>query len=114
MRTALIKAFGEPTEVLELADVPKPSGPAAGEVLVGDGADRHEARSRRLYRSHSARREACRAAIPAAHQISASTQPEWRESLGARTVANTPRACRPAVLRPRQHKKSWQGGDNDE
>jgi len=32
MRAALIKAFGEPTEVLELADVPEPSGPAAGEV----------------------------------------------------------------------------------
>jgi len=31
----LIKAFGEPAEVLELADVPEPSGPAAGEVLVG-------------------------------------------------------------------------------
>ena len=35
MRAALIKAFGEPTEVLELADVPEPSGPVAGEVLVG-------------------------------------------------------------------------------
>ena len=35
MRAALIKAFGEPTEVLELADVPEPSRPAAGEVLVG-------------------------------------------------------------------------------
>jgi NADPH:quinone reductase-like Zn-dependent oxidoreductase len=35
MHAALIKAFGEPTEVLELADVPEPSGPAAGEVLVG-------------------------------------------------------------------------------
>jgi NADPH:quinone reductase-like Zn-dependent oxidoreductase len=35
MRAALIEAFGEPTEVLELADVPEPSGPAAGEVLVG-------------------------------------------------------------------------------
>src|SRR6266850_2193014 len=35
MRAALIKAFGEPTEVLELSDVPEPSGPAAGEVLVG-------------------------------------------------------------------------------
>jgi NADPH:quinone reductase-like Zn-dependent oxidoreductase len=35
MRAALIKAFGEPTEVLELADVPEPLGPAAGEVLVG-------------------------------------------------------------------------------
>ncbi|HLY88993.1 MAG TPA: hypothetical protein VKQ27_08410, partial [Acetobacteraceae bacterium] len=27
--------FGEPTEVLELVDLPKPSQPAAGEVLVG-------------------------------------------------------------------------------
>jgi len=35
MRAALIKAFGEPTEVLELADMPEPSGPAAGEVLIG-------------------------------------------------------------------------------
>src|SRR5258707_1241400 len=35
MRAALIKAFGEPTDVLELSDVPEPSGPAAGEVLVG-------------------------------------------------------------------------------
>jgi NADPH:quinone reductase-like Zn-dependent oxidoreductase len=35
MRAALINAFGEPTEVLELADVPEPLGPAAGEVLVG-------------------------------------------------------------------------------
>src|SRR5437899_7820512 len=35
MRAALIKAFGEPTDVLELADVPEPSGPAAGEVLIG-------------------------------------------------------------------------------
>lgn len=31
----MIKAFGEPTEVLELVDVPEPTGPAAGEVLVG-------------------------------------------------------------------------------
>jgi NADPH:quinone reductase-like Zn-dependent oxidoreductase len=35
MRAALIKAFGEPTEVLDLADVPEPSGPAATKVLVG-------------------------------------------------------------------------------
>ena len=35
MRAALIKTFGEPTEVLELADVPEPSGPAAGEALIG-------------------------------------------------------------------------------
>ena len=34
MRAAMIKAFGEPTEVLELVDVPEPNGPAAGEVLV--------------------------------------------------------------------------------
>jgi NADPH:quinone reductase-like Zn-dependent oxidoreductase len=34
MRAAMIKAFGEPTEVLELVDVPEPTGPAAGEVLV--------------------------------------------------------------------------------
>jgi len=30
-----LEAFGEPTEVLELVDVPEPTGPAAGEVLVG-------------------------------------------------------------------------------
>src|SRR5580704_16656623 len=35
MRAALIKAFGEPTKVLELSDGPEPPGPAAGEVLVG-------------------------------------------------------------------------------
>jgi NADPH:quinone reductase-like Zn-dependent oxidoreductase len=35
MRAAMIKAFGEPTEVLELVDVPEPTAPAAGEVLVG-------------------------------------------------------------------------------
>jgi NADPH:quinone reductase-like Zn-dependent oxidoreductase len=35
VRAALIKAFGEPTEVLELADMPEPSGPAASEVLIG-------------------------------------------------------------------------------
>ena len=35
MRAALIKTFGEPVEVLELADMPEPSGPAAGEVFVG-------------------------------------------------------------------------------
>jgi hypothetical protein len=29
MRAALINSFGEPTEVLELADVPEPSAPAA-------------------------------------------------------------------------------------
>jgi NADPH:quinone reductase-like Zn-dependent oxidoreductase len=33
MRAAMIKAFGEPTEVLELVDVPEPTGMAAGEVL---------------------------------------------------------------------------------
>jgi NADPH:quinone reductase-like Zn-dependent oxidoreductase len=35
MRAAMIKAFGESAEVLELVDVPKPTGPAAGETLVG-------------------------------------------------------------------------------
>ena len=35
MRAALITAFGERPEMLELADVPEPPGPAAGEVLVG-------------------------------------------------------------------------------
>jgi NADPH:quinone reductase-like Zn-dependent oxidoreductase len=35
MRGAMIKAFGEPSEVLELVDVPEPKGPPAGEVLVG-------------------------------------------------------------------------------
>ena len=35
MRGAIIKAFGEPSEALELVDVPEPTGPAAGEVLVG-------------------------------------------------------------------------------
>src|ERR1700738_5668350 len=35
MRAALIEAFGEPTEVLGLVNVPEPTGPAAGEVLVG-------------------------------------------------------------------------------
>jgi len=35
MRAALIKAFGEPADVLELADVPEPAGPAAGEVVIG-------------------------------------------------------------------------------
>ena len=35
MRAAMIKAFGESAEVLELVDVPKPTGPAAGETLAG-------------------------------------------------------------------------------
>src|SRR5712672_4619626 len=35
MRAALIRAFGEPTKAPELVDVPEPTGPAAGEVLVG-------------------------------------------------------------------------------
>ena len=35
MRGAMIKAFGEPREVLELVDVQEPGAPAAGEVLVG-------------------------------------------------------------------------------
>jgi NADPH:quinone reductase-like Zn-dependent oxidoreductase len=35
MRGAMIKAFGKPSEVLELVDVQEPAAPAAGEVLVG-------------------------------------------------------------------------------
>ena len=35
MRAVMIKAFGEPIEVLELVDVPEPATPASGEVLVG-------------------------------------------------------------------------------
>jgi NADPH:quinone reductase-like Zn-dependent oxidoreductase len=35
MHGAMIKAFGEPKEVLELVDVQEPAAPAAGEVLVG-------------------------------------------------------------------------------
>jgi NADPH:quinone reductase-like Zn-dependent oxidoreductase len=35
MRAVQIKAFGQPTEVLHLLDLPEPPGPAAGEVLVG-------------------------------------------------------------------------------
>jgi NADPH:quinone reductase-like Zn-dependent oxidoreductase len=35
MRAAMIKAFGEPKEVLELVDGPEPSPPGAGEVLIG-------------------------------------------------------------------------------
>jgi NADPH:quinone reductase-like Zn-dependent oxidoreductase len=35
MHGAMIKAFGEPTEVLEVVDVHEPAAPAAGEVLVG-------------------------------------------------------------------------------
>jgi len=35
MRGAIIKAFGEPSEVLELVDGPEPTGPTASEVLVG-------------------------------------------------------------------------------
>ncbi len=34
MRGAMIKAFGEASDVLELVDVPEPTGPAVGEVLV--------------------------------------------------------------------------------
>ena len=30
MRAAMTKAFGEPTEVLELVDVPEPTGLAVG------------------------------------------------------------------------------------
>ena len=35
MRGAIIKAFGEPSEVLELVDGPEPTGPTDSEVLVG-------------------------------------------------------------------------------
>ena len=35
MRAVRIKAFGQPTEVLHLVDLPEPPGPVAGEVLVG-------------------------------------------------------------------------------
>ncbi len=35
MRVGMIEAFSERTEVLELVDVPEPTGPAAGEVVVG-------------------------------------------------------------------------------
>jgi NADPH:quinone reductase-like Zn-dependent oxidoreductase len=35
MHAVQIKAFGPPTEVLHLVDLPEPAGPAAGEVLVG-------------------------------------------------------------------------------
>lgn len=35
MRRAMIKAFGEPKEVLELVDMQDPAAPAEGEVLVG-------------------------------------------------------------------------------
>jgi NADPH:quinone reductase-like Zn-dependent oxidoreductase len=35
MRAVQIKAFGQPTEVLHLVDVPEPPEPAAREVLVG-------------------------------------------------------------------------------
>jgi NADPH:quinone reductase-like Zn-dependent oxidoreductase len=35
MRAVQIKAFGPPTEVLHLVDLPEPSRPAAGEVIVG-------------------------------------------------------------------------------
>src|SRR5580693_5802113 len=35
MRGAIIKTFGEPSDVLELVNVPEPTRPAEGEVLVG-------------------------------------------------------------------------------
>ena len=35
MRAVQIRAFGEPGIVLELADLPEPSAPAAGQVLIG-------------------------------------------------------------------------------
>ncbi len=41
MRAALINAFGEPTKVLELADVPEPSGPAPGVAEAAPGGNNH-------------------------------------------------------------------------
>src|ERR1700741_4402126 len=35
MRAAMIKAFGEPKQVLELVDGPEPAPPGSGEVLIG-------------------------------------------------------------------------------
>jgi NADPH:quinone reductase-like Zn-dependent oxidoreductase len=35
MRAVQIRTFGEPGLVLELADLPEPPPPAAGEVLIG-------------------------------------------------------------------------------
>jgi NADPH:quinone reductase-like Zn-dependent oxidoreductase len=35
MRAVQIRTFGEPGLVLELADLPEPPAPAAGEVLIG-------------------------------------------------------------------------------
>src|SRR5258705_62678 len=35
MRAVQIRTFGEPRIVLELADLPEPSAPAAGQVLIG-------------------------------------------------------------------------------
>jgi NADPH:quinone reductase-like Zn-dependent oxidoreductase len=34
MRTILYRSYGQPAEVLELADLPDPAGPAANEVLI--------------------------------------------------------------------------------
>src|SRR4030095_9825421 len=35
MRAVQIRAFGDPGIVLELADLPEPPAPAAGQVLIG-------------------------------------------------------------------------------
>jgi hypothetical protein len=35
MRAVQIRTFGEPGIVLELADLPEPPAPAAGQVLIG-------------------------------------------------------------------------------
>jgi NADPH:quinone reductase-like Zn-dependent oxidoreductase len=35
LRAAIIKALGKPTEVLELVDVPEPTGRAADELSIG-------------------------------------------------------------------------------
>ncbi len=44
MRAVQIRTFGEPGIVLELADLPEPPAPAAGQVLIGVEAcaDQHE------------------------------------------------------------------------
>ncbi len=35
MRAVQVRAFGEPTIVLEPADLPEPPAPAVGQVLIG-------------------------------------------------------------------------------
>jgi NADPH:quinone reductase-like Zn-dependent oxidoreductase len=48
MRAAMIKAFGEPAEVLELVDVPESTGPVVGEVLVASSTRRSLLRFRKV------------------------------------------------------------------